>query len=224
MKLPLALLIVLTALPAVAGRPLVSETADALDAGSCEIEAAAAQAHTSGLPKLRASDAAFGCGVGLQTQAGIGYARASGDGLTAQAARVFGKTTLLAPKDGHTGVGIAYGLGAEKSPDASWRLESLGLLLAGTREISSGLLLHANLGWNRSRADKQNTTLWSLGLETTSDLVMAADVFGDDRNKPGLSAGLGYSFGGGFSANVSYALVLESPRIKQLTLGAKLAF
>jgi hypothetical protein len=109
-------------------------------------------------------------------------------------------------------------------PDTSWCLESLGLLVAGTREITSALLLHANLGWNRSRAQKQNSTLWSLGLETTSDLVLAADVFGDDRNRPGLSAGLGYSFGTGFSANLSYALVLESPRIKQLTLGAKLAF
>jgi hypothetical protein len=222
--MPMFALLALLCAPAQAGRPLLSETADVPDAGSCELEAALAQTRSSGLPSLRSSDAAFACGVGAQTQAGFGLTRASGDGNRFNAARLVGKTTLLAPEAGRTGWGIGYGIGAEKTPDLAWRLESLGVLAAATRELGAGLLGHANLGWNRSRAAKQNTTFWSLGIETTSDFTLAADLFGDDRNKPGVSAGLGYSFGAGFSANASYALLLENPRVKQLTLGAKFAF
>jgi len=218
----LAALLALAALPALAGRPLRSETADVPDAGSCELEAAAARAHSSGLPALRNTDAAFACGVGAQTQAGLGVTRAAGD--TFSAARLVGKTTLLTPERGRTGWGIAYGVDAAKTPDVSWRIDNFGLLAAATRQLAGGLLVHANLGWNRSRTARQNTTLWSLGIETTSDLTVAADVFGDDRSKPGVAAGMGYSFGGGFSASISYALLLESPRVKLLTLGAKLVF
>ena len=220
----LAALLALLSWPALAGRPLLSETADVPDAGTCELEAVLAQTRSSGLPSLRSSDLAFACGVGAQTQAGVGLTRTSGDGSSYSAARLSGKTTLLAPDSGRTGWGIAYGIGAEKAPDLAWRLESLGLLAAATRELASGVLVHANLGWIRSRAAQQSTTFWSLGVETMSALTLAVDLFGDDRNKPGVSTGVGYSIGSGISASIGYALVLESPRVRQLTLGAKLSF
>ncbi len=218
---PLPLLL-LAALPALADRPLVSETADVIGRDSCQVEAGAARTSASGLQSARSGDALFSCGLPANSQAGLGYTRATSAGASIDAVRLVGKTTLLAPEPGRTGWGLAYGVGAEKS--VSWRIESLGVLAVATRELASGLLGHANLGWSRSRADQQSTTTWSLGLETTSDLTLAADVFGDDRNPATFSAGLGYAFGGGFSANLSYALLLDSPRARQVTLGAKFAF
>jgi len=161
MRMLLAALLALAALPVQAGRPLLSETADVPDAGSCELEAAVARARSSGLPGLRSTDTSFACGVGAQTQAGLGITRAAGD--TFRAARLVGRTTLLVPERGRTGWGIADGIDAAKTPDASWRIDNVGLLAVATRELSDGLLGHANLGWNRSRAARQNTTLCRWG-------------------------------------------------------------
>jgi hypothetical protein len=204
--------------------PRVTETADALAARDCELEAAAGRETTTGAPSLRAWELIAGCGVGANTQLGLGMARATVDGTSASAYALLGKTTLAYPQAGLTGWGVAYGLGAVKDPDRSTRLEELSLSLVATRTLADGWLGHANLGVSHSRDARHNTTLWSVGIESTDDLVLAADLFGDDRTKPWASAGVGWAFGGGLSASVSYALQFEKPRVKAWTLGAKLAF
>ena len=70
----------------------------------------------------------------------------------------------------------------------------------------------------------RTVTVWSLGVESTDDLALAADVYGDDRGKPWVSAGGGYTLGGGVRASLSYALQLDRPRVRVVTRGAKLAF
>ncbi len=209
--------------PATAG-PRVTETADALAARDCELEAAVGRETTTGAPSLRAWELVAGCGVGADTQLGLGVARATVDSVSSSLYALVGKTTLAYPQAGRTGWGVAYGLAAVKDPGRSSRLEELSLSLVATRTLVDGWLGHANLGVSHSRSERNNTTLWSLGIESTDDLVLAADLFGDDRNKPWASAGLGYGFGGGFSASVSYALQFEKPRVKAWSLGAKLAF
>jgi hypothetical protein len=65
------------------------------------------------------------------------------------------------------------------------RVEELRVVGLVSGELVSGVLGHANLGWSYSRSAKKSTTQWWLGVETTSDLSVAADVFGDDRGRPG---------------------------------------
>jgi hypothetical protein len=207
-----------------ADAPLVSETADAIEAGHCQIEAAHSRQRASGQPGLRASDALFSCGVAASTQAALGYTRSRADGASAQAVRVFGKTNLVRVEDGRAGWGVRYGVEALKQTGASWRSETFEVMGLYSREIAHDILLHANLGHGRSRTAKQGTTLWSLGVETTGTFFTAADVFGDDRSRPWVSGGVGYSFGGGFSANASLAMQFDKPRVRSLTLGAKLEF
>jgi len=207
-----------------AGAPLVTETADVPAAGACELEAALFRATASGLPALRGLGLQGSCGIGGHSQLILGYERARAEGETAQSAGLSAKTTLVAPEDGRTGFGLRYGLSLDKAAGAGWRGEGLELLGVLTREIASGLLLHANLGHAYSRSARQGSTLWSLGVETTADTTLAADVFGDDRSRPWVSAGVGRKFGGGFSANASLAVNFEQPRVRQLTLGAKLEF
>jgi hypothetical protein len=210
--------------PAWADRPLVSETADVIPERSCQVEAALARARAARLPAGRGGDVLFSCSLDAGTQAALGYTRDSVEGLTAEAARMAGKSTLVAPEGGQFGLGIAYGLSAAKAPGEGWRFDDFSLLGVVTKELALGLLGHANLGFSRSRIARQSTTVWSLGLETTADLTLAADVFGDDRSKPWVSAGVGYSFGAGFSANLAYAVQFDQPRLKQISIGAKLVF
>lgn len=218
------LLTALAAAPAWAGWPLVTETADAIGLEACELEAAFAHASASGLSALRMGEAFFSCGLLRHSQAGLGITRASGNGLHVDTLRLAGKTTFLMPHAQQYGWGLAYALAADNGPDSGWRTASFGVMAVATRALAPGLLGHANLGWSHSRSDRQDSTVWSLGVESTSDLSWAADVYGDDRSRPSVSTGVGLSLGSGFSASLSYALQFETPRVKQLTLGAKLAF
>lgn len=210
--------------PARANRPLVSDTADVIASGACQIESPLLRESGSGLSIARAWDTLFSCGVPHDTQLGVGYTRANSEGQTAQHHLLAGKTSLVQPESGRTGWGIGYGVAAVKLPGLSVRVENISVIGLVTRELASGVLVHANLGWNHNQSDRLNTTLWSLGVETTSDFTVAADVFGDDRSRPWVSAGMGYLFGGGFSANLSYALQFENPRVKSLSVGINLAF
>lgn len=210
--------------PALAGAPLTTETADSLEAGHCELEAAEARERGSGLPTLSASTVILGCGVGAGTQAALVFGHARVEGLRDQALRVTGKTNFVAPEPGRAGWGLAYGVEAVKASGGNWRSETFDLVGLYTRELSPGLLVHANLGHSRSRSARQGSTLWSVGIERIDGVTLAADVFGDDRNRPGVSAGLGFGVGRGFSVNATLAWQFELPRVHRLNLGAKLEF
>ena len=215
----------LAPLTALAGLPLVTETADALPRGDCELEAQTSQASSSGQPTLREWVGLGACGVGLDTQLALGLARASQAGSgQAQTLNLSGKTNFKLPENGQTGWGLAYALDGHRNAGESWQVHGHAVTLLATHVLAPGWLGHANLGWNHSRGDRLNSTAWSLGMERTGTVSWAVDLFGDDRNRPGASTGLGYDFGAGFSGNVSYALVFEKPRIRMFTLGAKFAF
>lgn len=220
----LALAAVMGAGAAHADRPLVSETADVIAPGACQIESALARTRAGSLDTARTWDSSFSCGLALQTQVALGYGREQAGGSTDQALRLAGKTTVVAPEDGRTGYGLAYGLAAVKGPGSGYKVEDFTVLALATRELASGLLGHANLGLSHSRSLRRSTALWSLGVETTADLTVAADLFGDDRDRPSVSAGVGYSFGGGFSANAAVALQFSKPQARVLSVGAKLVF
>jgi len=217
-------------LPAIAGMaaradaPLVSETADVIGAGACQVEMALSQARTRGQGPLHGYDVLSSCGFRGHSQAAFGFSRDRGEGALQRSARMFGKTTLVAPEPGRTGWGLRYGLGADQLPDDSWHQEGLELLGLVTREIAPGLLLHLNLGHLHERAAGVGKTVWALGVETAADTTVAADVFGDDRSKPWFSAGIGRRFGHGLSLNASAALQFQQPRVRQLTVGAKIEF
>lgn len=220
-----ATLLALTLGSAWADRPLISETADVIGKGDCQIEAALARTSIDKAPSVRGAAGIFSCGIGASTQLALGLARESGGGEKLSAALLGGKTTLVPVEGGSTGFGVAYTL-LGSNASGSWRQEDFALTALATREIAKELFAHVNLGWQRSRADggHQSTTIWSLGVETVGETWFAADVFGDDRNKPSASFGVGQQLGGNFSANVAYSLGFEKPRAKQLSVGIKLTF
>lgn len=219
-----ATLLVAAATSSHADAPLVSETADVIPGDACQVELASSRARASGAAAVRGFDLLGSCGVRGHSQAALGYTRERSEGETAQALRAFVKTTLRAPEGGRWGFGLRYGLDGARAAGASWRTEGAEVLGVATREIAPALLFHANLGHAWSRSARQGTTLWSLGIETAADTTVAADLFGDDRSRPWVSAGVGTKLGRGFSVNASVALQFETPRVTQWTLGAKIEF
>ena len=204
--------------------PRVTETADALPTRDCELEAGTTRERVSGVPALRIHEAVFGCGVGFNTQVNVGWARATFEGESASGYALMGKTTYVMPEAGRTGWGLAYGLAAVRNSSNSLRWQEAAVSLVATRELAGNWLMHANLGVSHDRDAKLNTTIWSLGVESTDTLALAADVFGDDRSRPWLSGGVGYSLGGGLSASVRVAQQFEQPRVRSVSVGVKLVF
>lgn len=204
--------------------PRVTETADALAARDCELEAGTTRERVSGEPALRSDEVVFGCGVGFNTQVNVSWARDSVEGESTSGYALLAKTTYVMPEAGRTGWGLAYGLAAARNGGNSLRWQEAMVSLVATRELAGSWLMHANLGISHDRDANLNTTVWSLGVESTDTLALAADVFGDDRNRPWLSGGLGYSFGGGLSASVRVAQQFEQPRVRSVSVGVKLVF
>ena len=211
-------------LTGLADRPLVSETADVIGRDACQVEAAAGHGRTSGAPKVREWSGVITCGAAFDTQPALAYASSRVAGEKEEVLLLGAKTTLQMPGHSRPGYGIAYSVGGVKLPGASWRREEFNVTGLFTAEIAPNLLGHANLGWNRSRSLRQDTTVWSLGVETVGDFTVAADFFGDDRGRPSVSAGAGWVLGKGLSVNAAYATRFESPRVNQLSAGAKLVF
>jgi hypothetical protein len=224
LRTALVALLATAALPAWSARPLVSDDAAALDSNTCEIEGAGHRITRSGDPDVTGLEATFACGVGSSTQLALGAGQERGGGITVRTLVAGGKTIFRPADNGATGLGIAYAIDNVHVPGEGSKFDNVSITGLVTREIVPGWLLHGNLGWNRSRAAHQNTTTWSVGLESTSNPVFAADVFGDDRGRPAVSTGVGFSFTRDFSMNVGVAQQFESPAIRQWTLGAKMVF
>lgn len=222
--LPLALASLLVCHAAWAARPLVSETADSLAKSDCEWETAVASARISGAPTVRVFDTLVACGVGGGTQFSGGFTRASADGVSAQSMALTGKTNFVELKDGRTGWGLAYGVSFDKLPGTGWRHGGTRLLGVATRALGEHLTGHANLGWSRDEADKSSSTNWSLGLEGEGPVRWTADLFGDDRGKPWVSAGVLFPLSDKFNVNMAVAQGGESPRTRLWTLAFKLDF
>lgn len=220
----LAATLLVAAMPALAGRPLVSETADALEDSNCEVEAWGGRTTASGSPAVRGLAGVFACGVGSATQLALGASDERADGVTVRTLLFGGKTTLVAPADGRTGFGIAYSFDNVHVQGEGSKFDNVNVVGLVTRQIAPHALLHLNLGWNRSRATHLNSTTWSVGVETTTNPTFAVDVYGDDRGRPGTSAGVGFSVTRDFSVNAAFAQQWESPAVRQWTLGAKLSF
>ena len=145
-------------------------------------------------------------------------------GQRAERYRVVGKTTLLEAAAGQTGYGVRYGLNWATGPGQSTELESSTVLAVATREVRNGVLLHANLGFSRDRLLARSTGLWSLGVETTDALGVAADIYGEERGKPWLSLGMGWRASKDLVVSLAYALQTGDEKTKTLSLGLKLVF
>ncbi len=222
----LALAALVASAPAMANRPLNTDTADTIADGRCQFEPYVASTRSSGVAPVHATLLQLNCGVTPNTQLGVAAFRSDSAGETIAGVVASGKTNVVELKDGQTGVALSYGLGALKYPGAAWANDSASLNLIGTRELVPGLLGHANLGWVHSRSVHQSSTTWALGFEWAAapKLDLSAEAYADDRNRPWLSTGVHWVLGKQFSVNASFGAQSTKPRVRQLTAGFNVEF
>ena len=219
-----ALATLLVATATWAARPLVSETADSLARGDCELESALASTRVRGQDNATGLDALVACGIGLGTQVSGAYNRSRSGGLTGQTITLGGKTNLAEAQDGRIGWAIAYGASLDKAPGDSWKHGGTRVFGVASKTLTDSLIAHFNLGWLRTEGDRLNSTTWSLGFEGDGPVRWAADVFGDDRSRAWVSAGLVWPLADKFIANLAYAQQFERSRVRQWSVGFKLDF
>lgn len=229
-RLPVCTALAATALAlacsaASAGRPSATENADVIDRGTCEVEPLVSSTRGGGVAKTDSWGANFTCGIGYSTQPFVTYTRSRSLGLAEESLALGAKSTLLAPQGGRPGLGVNYAIVSGKAGGTGWRTEIASIAGLATMEVATEVLLHANLGVTHLRDTKSNTTYWSVGVERTGNLTLAADLLGDDRSDgASVSVGVGYSFTPRFSANATYATGLEAPRLRNFAVGAKFVF
>jgi hypothetical protein len=223
------LLVVATAIvstSAWANRPLTTDTADVIAAGSNQLEVYASRVTASGLPSENGFTTQLSHGFGHRTQVGVALSHARAGGESASGLQLGGKTWLIELGDTSPGVSVGYGLTGVKAPGQSWEHDTSYLTLIGTQPLGKGLLLHANLGFARSQLARQNSTTWAIGAEwsATESVNLIAEAFGDDRGKPTASLGALWQLMPRFSVNTSYGVTRETPRVRQWTLGFQVDF
>jgi hypothetical protein len=212
-------------LPALAGRPFATEDAAVLEPRSCELEAFVARETARGADRVSGISALVGCGIGVQTQLGLGIGQDKAGGQKTSAVEMVGKTALVQPQDGRVGVTLAYGIAASKEPGASLRRDSSALGAVATVPWQDAML-HANLGWSRSHSNGIDSTTWALAYERPwgRGVDVGAEAFGDDRSAGWLGLAVRWTVIEGLSFDASFAIQADSARAKLLTIGAKFAF
>jgi hypothetical protein len=166
---------------------------------------AVASTRVRGQDSTGSLDALVACGIGMGTQISGAYNRARSGGLTGQAVSLGGKTNLVEAQDGRIGWAVAYGASLDKAPSAGWKHGGTRVFGVATRSFTDSLIGHFNLGWLRTESDRLNSTTWSLGVEGDGPVRWAADVFGDDRSRAWVSAGLVWPLAEKLTANLAYA-------------------
>ena len=170
-----------------AARPLVVDDASILDPHHCQLEA-----WTQHAPTQREDWAVPACNVGGRWELGAGLGRIGPDdgrrpfhSGVLQAKTVFRQ---LASDDWGIGLTVAnqFRQGDGVAGDCSV-LVPVSMSLAHDR-----VLLHANAGWLRLRADGSHGGLWAAGGEwaTTSRIALTVEAYGTQRGHAYRQAGV----------------------------------
>lgn len=215
-----------------AGRPLQTEDAGVLEAGTWEVETFASRLSAGGDHATGAS-VQLARGVGLNTQLALAYERAKAGSDRAQGLSFNGKTGLWtgAGKDNPPALTLAWALASAKLDGERWRHAATELNLVYTRAVFERYAMHANLGHARDEQARQRATTWGLALEhqghAVSGLTLApmAELFGDDRAAPWWNLGLRLTLKPEVAfVDASYGRQIAPDRPALFTLGAKFAF
>ena len=217
-----ALLIVTTAH---AGRPLVTDDADVLDRGTCEIEGVAAR-ERAGADRATANALQFGCGIGLRTQLALAGGRAKAAGVRADLASLSGKTAL-AGEEGSGMTTLGYGVDGTRTSGGSWEHAATSLTLLHSRPLGRAAALHLNLGHARDEQSDRRSTTWGAAIEHAGfgSLAPMAELYGDDREAPHWNVGLRWTLAADrVWLDASFGRQIASGRARLATVGFKVEF
>lgn len=178
-----------------AGRPFFTDDAVLTTAKTCQVESWM-QLNANHDRDFLALPACNPTG-NFEMTAGVNQLQTRGDdNLTTYL--IQGKTLFRELKTNSWGVGLAFGANRRKHGDAATDFIYLPYSVSFADDA---VLVHANLGWSRTRIadDAQTTrfnrTTWGLGAEYSliQHVSVFAEAFGDDVVRPILHTGLNIS-------------------------------
>ncbi|MCV2352925.1 hypothetical protein LNV09_01985 [Paucibacter sp. B2R-40] len=159
----LAMLALVCAGPAQAGRPLSSDDAGTADPGSCQLEGWGEKVGSS-----RALVLAPACGIVEGLEIDLDYThphpRDEIRGEAGFAVKWAPKSWGLLTPAGQINFGLKVGVGYEHPSDSGWRRNGQGLLGLATLVVNEDFALHANLGPHQDRASGLTGTALNLAL------------------------------------------------------------
>jgi hypothetical protein len=213
-----------------AGRPLQTEDAGVLDRGACEIEGATLRVS---LPGEHASenDLGLSCGVGFNSQVGLGLSSLRSGGERTRGATLGGKTGLWKSGEGDdaSALTLAWGVSAEHT-NGGWKRSSTDLNLVVSVPVTAGTV-HLNLGHSRAGQSSLRSTNWNAAFEhegfELGGLKWApmAELFGDDHGARWWNMAARLTVvPDKFFLDLSYGQQMGAEKARLTTLGFKLAF
>lgn len=138
-----------------------------------------------------------------------------------------GKTALVEPENGAAAFTLAYGASyAQPSRGQAYAWGNVAINAVFTQTLAPDWTGHVNVGWTRDRIARQSSTTWAVAGEwaATPWLDVVAEVYGDDRQRPWLGAGLRWTASKAWSWNVSYAVQNDAVRTRLVGVGVKFSF
>ncbi len=186
----LALVALLAAMPALAGRPLSTEDASTLPDRACQVEAWVDR-YRDATQAWLVPACNFGAGIEWQ----LGGARTREDGRSVLSETYFqAKTVLRSLDDSPWGVGLVAGVIRKPLADRrGW--SNPYLVVPVSFKLGEEALLHATAGASHDRAGRRTVTLWGVGLEApmAPRATFVAEAFGENAAIPFLRAGLRFT-------------------------------
>ena len=192
-----ALLLLMAASQASAGRPLATDDAGTADAGSCQVEAWAERSRGAA---DGAGVVAPACGLVSGLELGGDHTRhPAGTGLHGAASLGLKWVPAGWASDtpwGPLALGLKAAVGYERPAGAAWRRSAASLLGLATLRLAEPLALHANLGPQRKADDGSTSTHLRLALAWTPHpaALLLAETQATDR--PAINGGTVNSLGG----------------------------
>jgi hypothetical protein len=209
-----------------AARPLATEDADILDKSECEWEGVHTRQTARRSPVENGWETQLSCGVGLSTQVALAYGQAHASELTSRSVTLLGKTGLIERKDDGLGLTVAWTIGGVKEHNKAFKHDFTQLYLVATQEVVKDVTWHANLGWLRNQIDHRSLATWNLAGEyAVGDGVdLVGEFYGEARSKPWWGVGTRWQATEALSLNAGFGMQSEKPRIRQWSVGFKVAF
>lgn len=176
-----------------AARPFMTDDARITTAESCQLESWTRQYRDRNENWVLPA-----CNLTGNFEITAGAGRFHADGQTHSTDQVLQGKTLLRPLETNSwGWGVAFGVVRHAGSQA-------GSNNPGSRYIylplswsmhDDQVVVHANLGWTHERQSQKNLTSWGLGAEywVHPKVMLIAETFGDDRQKPLVQTGLRFS-------------------------------
>jgi hypothetical protein len=218
---------------AFAGRPLATDDAGVIDPGKVELESYYHRQTRNDASALSGLHTRLGAGVGLGTELGIDvdwlrqYDEHFQSHKSSGEYALEGKTAIKELTDDVYGIAMAYGVDRMRAVGDRFRYDNAYLYGVLTVPVDKWLL-HANLGWQRSRLAAVTSTTWNLAAErigVIGPIDLAAETFGNDHDPAWVQVSARWVVKEDrFFLDTSYGVQMGGVRAKLLTVGGKLAF